>query len=132
MMPVLMLARPLTDSPHITLNAMANSFTLGERFHEKVKEILESECSSSPDLLEELEALKGQTIISFKTARKLQTLLQQNGRKTIGSVGNKGCSIHMQTISTPSHIQTKRCTFSLVDSCICSCLLLMTSDAFTH
>lgn len=114
MMPVLMLTCPLTDSPHITLNAMANSFTLSERFHEKVKEILESKSSSSPDLLEELEGLKGQTIISFKTARKLQTLLQQNGRKTIGSVGNKGCSIHMQL-------------FIIYNN-----LLLMTSDAFAH
>ncbi|XP_017346174.1 transmembrane protein 199 [Ictalurus punctatus] len=57
---------------------MANSFKLGEGFHEKIKE-LEKKCCNSPDLLEELEALKKQTIISFKTARKLQKLLQQNG-----------------------------------------------------
>ncbi|MCI4385842.1 hypothetical protein PGIGA_G00055300 [Pangasianodon gigas] len=67
------------DCPHITLNAMANSFTLGERFHEKIKELLEKKCCNSPDLLEELKALKEQTIVSFRTARKLQKLLQQNG-----------------------------------------------------
>lgn len=76
-----MLIHPHTDSPHITLDAMANSFKLGEGFHEKIKE-LEKQCCNSPDLLEELEALKKQTIISFKTARKLQKLLQQNGRKS--------------------------------------------------
>ncbi|KAI5626741.1 transmembrane protein 199 [Silurus asotus] len=58
---------------------MANSFTLGERFHERIKELLESKCCNSPDLLEELEAHKEETFISFKTVRKLHKLLQQNG-----------------------------------------------------
>lgn len=71
-----------TDSAYITLNTMANSFKLGERFHEKIKELLEKKCCNSPDLLEELEALKEQTIISFQTARKLQKVLQRNGRSS--------------------------------------------------
>ncbi|KAK3531682.1 hypothetical protein QTP70_025919 [Hemibagrus guttatus] len=58
---------------------MANSFTLGEKFHEKVKDLQEKKRCNSPDLLKELEALKKQTIVSFRTARKLQKLLQQNG-----------------------------------------------------
>ncbi|KAM9468892.1 transmembrane protein 199 [Clarias gariepinus] len=58
---------------------MANSFTLGARFHDKIEELLEKKCCKSSDLIEELQALKEQTVISFKTARKLQTLLQQNG-----------------------------------------------------
>lgn len=61
---------------------MASSFTLGEGFHEKVKELLETKCCNSPDLREEVETLKEQTNISFKTARKLQKLLQQNGRRS--------------------------------------------------
>ncbi|XP_058269888.1 transmembrane protein 199 [Hemibagrus wyckioides] len=58
---------------------MASSFTLGEKCHEKITEFLEKKGCTSPDLLKELEALKKQTIMSFKTARKLQKLLQQNG-----------------------------------------------------
>ncbi|GAA6109607.1 transmembrane protein 199 isoform X1 [Tachysurus ichikawai] len=61
------------------MNVTANSFTLGDKFHEKVEELLEKKRSISLDLLRELEALKKQTIISFKTARKLQKLLQENG-----------------------------------------------------
>ncbi|XP_062872889.1 transmembrane protein 199 [Trichomycterus rosablanca] len=58
---------------------MASSFTLGERFHEKVKELLRRKSGYSSDLMEQLEALKDQSTMSFKTARKLQQLLQQNG-----------------------------------------------------
>ncbi|XP_027003712.1 transmembrane protein 199 isoform X2 [Tachysurus fulvidraco] len=61
------------------MNVTANSFTLGDKFHEKLEELLQKKHSISLDLLQELEALKKQTIISFKTVRKLQKLLQQNG-----------------------------------------------------
>ncbi|XP_017550358.1 transmembrane protein 199 [Pygocentrus nattereri] len=58
---------------------MASSFTLGPKFHEKLKDLLEGESSPSPQLFEQLDALKDQSTMSFKTARKLQKLLQENG-----------------------------------------------------
>ncbi|KAG9265178.1 transmembrane protein 199 [Astyanax mexicanus] len=57
---------------------MASSFTLGPKFHEKVKELLEED-TASPELLEQLETIKEETTIPFKTARRLQKLLQENG-----------------------------------------------------
>ncbi|XP_051963182.1 transmembrane protein 199 [Xyrauchen texanus] len=58
---------------------MASSFKIRERFHEKVKRLLEGESSLSADLREELEDLKEQSTIPFKTVRKLHKLLQENG-----------------------------------------------------
>lgn len=57
---------------------MASSFTLGPKFCEKVKELLE-EGTASAELLEQLETIKEETTIPFKTARRLQKLLQENG-----------------------------------------------------
>lgn len=57
---------------------MASSFTPGPKFHKKVKELLEGG-STSPELLEQLEAIQEQSVIPFKTARRLQKLLQENG-----------------------------------------------------
>ncbi|XP_048017539.1 transmembrane protein 199 [Megalobrama amblycephala] len=58
---------------------MASSFKIGERFQEKVRDLLESESALSEELKEELNALKDQSIIPFKTVRKLHKLLEENG-----------------------------------------------------
>lgn len=60
---------------------MASSFKIGERFQEKVRDLLESESALSEELKEELNALKDQSIIPFKTVRKLHKLLEENGKK---------------------------------------------------
>ncbi|KAI4880245.1 hypothetical protein NFI96_034043, partial [Prochilodus magdalenae] len=60
-------------------NNMASSFTLGPKFHEKLRDLLEGESSPSSQLFQQLEALKDQSSMSFKTARRLQKLLQDNG-----------------------------------------------------
>uniref|UniRef100_A0A4W4HLZ4 Transmembrane protein 199 n=1 Tax=Electrophorus electricus TaxID=8005 RepID=A0A4W4HLZ4_ELEEL len=49
------------------------------KFRERVKGLLENESRTSPSLSEQLQALKEQPNISFKTARKLQKCLQENG-----------------------------------------------------
>jgi len=59
---------------------MASSFKIGERFQEKARDLLERESSISEGLKEELNALKDQSIIPFKTVRKLHKLLQENGK----------------------------------------------------
>ncbi|XP_076831874.1 transmembrane protein 199 [Brachyhypopomus gauderio] len=58
---------------------MASSFTLGKKFREKVNELLENESCITQSLIEQLRALKEQPHISFKTARKLQNSLKENG-----------------------------------------------------
>uniref|UniRef100_A0A8C2KHJ3 Transmembrane protein 199 n=1 Tax=Cyprinus carpio TaxID=7962 RepID=A0A8C2KHJ3_CYPCA len=60
---------------------MASSFKIGERFQEKARGLLERESALSEELKEELKALTDQSIISFKTVRKLHKLLQENGKK---------------------------------------------------
>ncbi len=60
---------------------MASSFKIGERFREKASDLLEGESSVSEELREELKALTDQSIIPFKTVRKLHKLLQDNGKK---------------------------------------------------
>lgn len=57
---------------------MASSFKIGEKFREKARDLLESESAISEELKEELNALKDQSIIPFKTVRKLHKLLQEN------------------------------------------------------
>ncbi|XP_062409243.1 transmembrane protein 199 [Sardina pilchardus] len=61
---------------------MASSFVVGDKFREKVKELLDTEPSVPGDLLEELEPIldgEGESSIRFKTVRKLNTYLQNNG-----------------------------------------------------
>lgn len=65
---------------------MASSFKIGERFREKVRDLLERESALSEELTEELNALKDQSIIPFKTVRKLHKLLQENGKKRTHAV----------------------------------------------
>lgn len=57
---------------------MSSSFKIGENFHEKARDLLK-ESSISEDLREELENLKDESIIPFKTVRKLHKLLQADG-----------------------------------------------------
>ncbi|XP_060799944.1 transmembrane protein 199 [Neoarius graeffei] len=80
---------------------MANSFKLGERFHEKIKELLEKKCWNSPDLLEELGSVKEHTIISFQTARKLQKLLQQNGYPVYLHELLEDSTLHLPKVEPP-------------------------------
>lgn len=60
---------------------MASSFQIGESFRQKVRDLLENESAISEELKEELNALKDQSIVPFKTVRKLHKLLQENGKK---------------------------------------------------
>lgn len=80
---------------------MATSFTLGERFHVKINEVLERKRCYSPDLLTELETLKEQTNISFKTARKLQKLLQQHGYPVYLHELLEDSMLHLQKVELP-------------------------------
>lgn len=57
------------------------SFKIGESFREKARDLLERESAISEELKEELSALKDQSIIPFKTVRKVSKLLQENGKK---------------------------------------------------
>lgn len=61
---------------------MASSFKIGEKFHTKVNDLLNKE-SISEELREELENLKEQSTVPFKTVRKLHKLLQANGKRTV-------------------------------------------------
>ncbi len=65
---------------------MASSFKIGERFREQARDLLEGESSVSEELREELKALTDQSIIPFKTVRKLHKLLQDNGKKRAHSI----------------------------------------------
>lgn len=63
---------------------MASSFVVGDKFREKVKELFNKESSVPADLLEELEPIldgDGESRILFKTVRKLNTYLQNNGKE---------------------------------------------------
>ncbi|KAL0174480.1 hypothetical protein M9458_030448, partial [Cirrhinus mrigala] len=57
---------------------MASSVKIGERFREKARDLLERGSAVSEELKEELKALTDQSIIPFKTVRKLHKLLQEN------------------------------------------------------
>ncbi|KAF4104139.1 transmembrane protein 199 [Onychostoma macrolepis] len=58
---------------------MASSFKIGARFREQARDLLEGESAVSEELREEFKALTDQSIIPFKTVRKLHKLLQENG-----------------------------------------------------
>lgn len=65
---------------------MASSFKVGERFEEKARGLLEGESVMSEELKEELKALIDQSIVPFKTVRKLHKLLRENGKKLAHSI----------------------------------------------
>ncbi|XP_051535961.1 transmembrane protein 199-like [Myxocyprinus asiaticus] len=79
---------------------MASSFKIGERFHEKVKGLLEGESSISADLREELEAVKEQSI-PFKTVRKLHKLLQENGHPVYLHELLEDSTLYLPEVITP-------------------------------
>ncbi|KAL2096460.1 hypothetical protein ACEWY4_008608 [Coilia grayii] len=61
---------------------MASSFVVGDKFKKRVKELLDKESSVPTDLLQDLEPVLNEdeeSRVSFKTVRKLNTFLQNNG-----------------------------------------------------
>ncbi|ROK28212.1 Transmembrane protein 199 [Anabarilius grahami] len=80
---------------------MASSFKIGERFREKVRDLLESESALSEELKEELNALKDQSIIPFKTARKLHKLLEENGHPVYLHELFEDSALHLPEVVKP-------------------------------
>ncbi|KAG1951690.1 transmembrane protein 199 [Pimephales promelas] len=80
---------------------MASSFKIGERFQEKARDLLERESSISEGLKEELNALKDQSIIPFKTVRKLHKLLQENGHPVYLHELFENSALHLPEVITP-------------------------------
>lgn len=68
---------------------MASSFKIGEKFNKVVKDLMNKESSISEELREELENLKSQSTVPFKTVRKLHKLLQANGKRIVST--DKSC-----------------------------------------
>uniref|UniRef100_A0A9J7Y919 Transmembrane protein 199 n=2 Tax=Cyprinus carpio TaxID=7962 RepID=A0A9J7Y919_CYPCA len=80
---------------------MASSFKIGERFQEKARGLLERESALSEELKEELKALTDQSIISFKTVRKLHKLLQENGHPLYLHELFEDSTLHIPEVITP-------------------------------
>ncbi|XP_051719231.1 transmembrane protein 199 [Ctenopharyngodon idella] len=80
---------------------MASSFKIGERFREKVRDLLEGESALSEELTEELNALKDQSIIPFKTVRKLHKLLQENGHPVYLHELFEDSALHLPEVVKP-------------------------------
>uniref|UniRef100_A0A8C1YWU8 Transmembrane protein 199 n=1 Tax=Cyprinus carpio TaxID=7962 RepID=A0A8C1YWU8_CYPCA len=80
---------------------MASSFKIGERFQEKARGLLERESALSEELKEELKALTDQSIIPFKTVRKLHKLLQENGHPLYLHELFEDSTLHIPEVITP-------------------------------
>ncbi|XP_016137625.1 transmembrane protein 199-like isoform X1 [Sinocyclocheilus grahami] len=80
---------------------MASSFKIGERFQEKARDLLERESAISEELKEELKALTDQSIIPFKTVRKLHKLLQENGHPVYLHELFEDSTLHLPEVITP-------------------------------
>ncbi|KAK7156460.1 hypothetical protein R3I94_006502 [Phoxinus phoxinus] len=80
---------------------MASSFKIGERFREKSTDLLERESAMSEELKEELNALKDQSIIPFKTVRKLHKLLQENGHPVYLHELFEDSALHLPEVIKP-------------------------------
>ncbi|XDV32298.1 hypothetical protein PO909_003155 [Leuciscus waleckii] len=80
---------------------MASSFKIGERFREKARDLLERESVISEELKEELNALKDQSIIPFKTVRKLSKLLQENGHPVYLHELFEDSALHLPEVIKP-------------------------------
>uniref|UniRef100_A0A671KVP8 Transmembrane protein 199-like n=1 Tax=Sinocyclocheilus anshuiensis TaxID=1608454 RepID=A0A671KVP8_9TELE len=80
---------------------MASSFKIGERFREKARDLLERESAISEELKEELKALTDQSIIPFKTVRKLHKLLQENGHPVYLHELFEDSTLHLPEVITP-------------------------------
>lgn len=62
---------------------MASSFVVGENFKKRVKELLDNDSSVPTDLQDDLDPIfqeDTESVISFKTVRKLHTFLQDKGK----------------------------------------------------
>ncbi|XP_016414123.1 transmembrane protein 199-like [Sinocyclocheilus rhinocerous] len=80
---------------------MASSFKIGERFQEKARDLLERESAISEELKEELKSLTDQSIIPFKTVRKLHKLLQENGHPVYLHELFEDSTLHLPEVITP-------------------------------
>lgn len=80
---------------------MASSFKIGERFLEKARGFLEGESAVSEELREEMKALADQSIIPFKTVRKLHKLLQENGHPVYLHEMFEDSTLHLPEVITP-------------------------------
>ncbi|XP_059186559.1 transmembrane protein 199 [Centropristis striata] len=84
---------------------MASSFVVGDKFRNKVTELLEKSDSSLPQTLrEELEETVGgaeATILSFSTARRLQKYLQDQGHPFYLHELLEDSSLHLPEVVKP-------------------------------
>ncbi|KTG03305.1 hypothetical protein cypCar_00016520 [Cyprinus carpio] len=80
---------------------MASSFKIGERFRERARELLEEESAVSEELKEELKALTDQSIVPFKTVRKLHRLLRENGHPVYLHELFEDSTLHLPEVITP-------------------------------
>lgn len=80
---------------------MASSFKIGERFKEWLRDLLESKSAISEELKEELKTFKDQSIIPFKTVRKLHKLLQDNGHPVHLHELFEDSTLHLPEVITP-------------------------------
>ncbi|XP_063061218.1 transmembrane protein 199 [Engraulis encrasicolus] len=66
----------------VTRRRMASSFVVGENFKKRVKELLDNDSSVPTDLQDDFDPIfqeDTESVISFKTVRKLHTFLQDKG-----------------------------------------------------
>ncbi|XP_073674212.1 transmembrane protein 199-like [Garra rufa] len=80
---------------------MASSVKIGEKFREKARDLLERQSGVSEELKEELKSLTDQSILPFKTVRKLHTLLQENGHPVYLHELFEDSSLHLPEVITP-------------------------------
>ncbi|XP_056598430.1 transmembrane protein 199 isoform X2 [Triplophysa dalaica] len=80
---------------------MASSFKIGEKFKKVVKDLMNKESSISEELREELENLKSQSTVPFKTVRKLHKLLQANGNPVYLHELFEDSTLYLPEVITP-------------------------------
>ncbi|KAI7800691.1 transmembrane protein 199 [Triplophysa rosa] len=80
---------------------MASSFKIGEKFHKVVKDLMNKESSISQEIREELEKLKNQSTVPFKTVRKLHKLLQANAHPVYLHELLEDSTLYLPEVITP-------------------------------
>ncbi|KAM6959535.1 transmembrane protein 199 [Aplochiton taeniatus] len=84
---------------------MASSFVVGDKFREKIKDILESRDAPVPAVLrEELQLIlkkEQPLVLPFRTARKLKNYLQDNGHHFFLHEFLEDSSLHLPEIVKP-------------------------------
>lgn len=84
---------------------MASSFVVGDKFREKITDILDNTESPVPaELREELQLILGKAqppILSFRTARKLKKYLQDNGHPVYLHELLENSSLHLPEFVKP-------------------------------